>query len=196
MKVLVLSPHTDDGELGAGGTIARLVEEGAEVYYLAFSNGTAPDREVLAATRELGIDSLNVKLLHFPARLLPEKRQTILDHLIQIRSTYNPDLVFCPARHTHQDHEAVRAEAVRAFKQSTLLGYEQPWNDVVGFVPACYYRLDERHVRAKCSAFACYTSQRSRTYGDPDIFRGIALMRGTAIGCQYAEAFEVVRWVV
>jgi hypothetical protein len=63
-------------------------------------------------------------------------------------------------------------------------------------VPSCYYRLEERHIRAKCSAFACYASQRDRAYGNPEVFRGLAMMRGTAINCQYAEAFEVVRWVV
>ncbi|MER3409204.1 MAG: hypothetical protein C4306_03670, partial [Thermoleophilia bacterium] len=64
-RVLVLAPHTDDGELGCGGTMARLVEEGAEVRYVAFSiavkslpPGFPPDtlaREVREATRELGI---------------------------------------------------------------------------------------------------------------------------------------------
>ena len=63
--VLVLAPHTDDGELGAGGTISRCISEGAEVWYAAFS--TADDSllpgfeegtlkgEVKAATSRLGI---------------------------------------------------------------------------------------------------------------------------------------------
>ncbi len=36
-NVLILSPHTDDAELGAGGTIARFVEEGKKIHYIAFS---------------------------------------------------------------------------------------------------------------------------------------------------------------
>jgi LmbE family N-acetylglucosaminyl deacetylase len=40
-NVLVLAPHTDDGELGAGGTIAKLIENGANVYYAAFSTAEA-----------------------------------------------------------------------------------------------------------------------------------------------------------
>ncbi|HEX7310328.1 MAG TPA: PIG-L family deacetylase, partial [Gaiellaceae bacterium] len=68
-RVLVLAPHTDDGEFGAGGTMARLVEEGAEVRYVAFSiatrslpEGFPPDtlaREVEDATAELGIAGEN-----------------------------------------------------------------------------------------------------------------------------------------
>ena len=36
-KILLLSPHTDDGELGCGGTVAKLIEQGKEVFYVAFS---------------------------------------------------------------------------------------------------------------------------------------------------------------
>ena len=194
--VLVLSPHTDDGELGAGGTITRLIEEGAEVRYVAFSTGSAPDREVLAATYVLGVPSENVTILRYPTRTFGEHRQDILDEMIAMRGDFPPDLVFCPARHTHQDHEVIRAEAIRAFKHSTLLGFEQPWNDVVGFRPTCYYRLNKRHVKAKLAAFECYESQRDRDYSRPDVFWGMAAMRGTAIGARWAEAFEVVRWVV
>ena len=64
-RALVLAPHTDDGEFGCGGTMARLVEAGSEVRYVAFSIATRslppgfpPDtlaREVAEATAELGI---------------------------------------------------------------------------------------------------------------------------------------------
>lgn len=194
--VLVLSPHTDDGELGAGGTIARLVEEGAEVRYVAFSTGSAADREVLAATHILGIPGERVEILRFPTRRFPEKRQDILDIMIGLRGAFPPDLVLAPARHTHQDHAVVRQEAIRAFKHSCVLGYEQSWNDVEGFVPECYFKLKKRHVRAKCEAWACYRSQQERAYAGDEVFWGMAAMRGTAVGVRYAEAFEVVRWVV
>jgi LmbE family N-acetylglucosaminyl deacetylase len=69
-RVLVLAPHTDDGEFGCGGTMARLVETGADVRYVAFSiatrslpDGFAPDtlaQEVRAATSELGAEGLAV----------------------------------------------------------------------------------------------------------------------------------------
>ena len=69
-RVLVLAPHTDDGEFGCGGTMARLVEAGIEVHYVAFSiatrslpSGFAPDtlaREVREATAELGLPDLSL----------------------------------------------------------------------------------------------------------------------------------------
>ena len=80
-RVLVLAPHTDDGEFGCGGTIARLVEAGAEVRYVAFSiatrslpEGFAPDtlaREVREATAELGIAESLLDVHDFDVRTFP-----------------------------------------------------------------------------------------------------------------------------
>src|SRR5215210_3539764 len=91
-RVLVLAPHTDDGEFGCGGTMARLVEEGAEVRYVAFSiatrslpEGFPPDtlaREVREATGELGIPDERLTVHDFDVRTFPEHRQEILERLV------------------------------------------------------------------------------------------------------------------
>ncbi len=80
-RVLVLAPHTDDGEFGCGGTMARLVEAGAEVRYVAFSiatkslpEGFPPDtlaREVREATAELGIPDTQLVVHDFEVRTFP-----------------------------------------------------------------------------------------------------------------------------
>src|SRR5512133_3693684 len=100
-RVLVLAPHTDDGECGAGGAMARLVEEGAEVRYVAFSiatrslpEGFPPDtlaREVRDATAELGIPPESLTVHDFDVRTFPEHRQEILETLIQIWHDWQPD---------------------------------------------------------------------------------------------------------
>ena len=69
-NVLVLAPHTDDGELGAGGTIAKLIEGGSNVTYAAFSTAaeSVPDgfpknilkTEVMETTKSIGIDQKNL----------------------------------------------------------------------------------------------------------------------------------------
>src|SRR5205809_2364456 len=132
-RVLVLAPHTDDGEFGAGGTMARLVEEGAEVRYVAFSiatrslpEGFPPDtlaREVREATAELGIAAENLTVHDFDVRTLPEHRQEILELLIEIWNDWQPDCVFQPSLHdVHQDHQTIASEGLRAFKRTTILG--------------------------------------------------------------------------
>jgi LmbE family N-acetylglucosaminyl deacetylase len=203
--VLVLAPHTDDGEIGCGGTIARFVEEGKDVYYAAFSTARTsvrpefPDNvleiEVKAATRVLGIPSDRLIIRDFPVRHFPEHRQAILQDLIDLRQEIHPDLILVPSLHDiHQDHQVIAAEGLRAFKRLTILGYEEPWNNVV-FETRCFIVLRERHVARKIEALHCYRSQMHRSYLDGEFIRSQARMRGTQIEGGYAEAFEVLRWV-
>jgi LmbE family N-acetylglucosaminyl deacetylase len=141
-RVLVLAPHTDDGEFGCGGTMARLVDGGAEVRYLAFSTATKslpdgfpPDtlqREVRDATAELGIPEEQLTVHDFEVRTFPERRQDILELLIGLWDEWRPDAVFQPSVHdVHQDHQVVAAEGLRAFKRTTILGYEIDRKSVV-----------------------------------------------------------------
>ena len=102
-NILVLSPHTDDGELGAGGCIARFVSEGKRVSYVALSacEQSVPDefppdilkQEVKKATKVLGISSDDLLLYGFEVRMFPQHRQEILDTLLEVRDRVNPDLV-------------------------------------------------------------------------------------------------------
>ncbi len=203
-KVLVLAPHTDDGEIGAGGLISKLVEQGADVHYVAFSicEESVPidlpkdilATEVLAATKELGIASINVTVFRFPVRIFPQKRQDILDSMIKLRKSINPDLVLMPAKYDcHQDHFTIYQEGVRAFKQSTMLGYEVPWNNIE-FMASLIVKLEDRHIEAKIRSFEKYESQNVRPYGATELV-ALAKMRGVQVGNNYAEAFNVIRWI-
>jgi LmbE family N-acetylglucosaminyl deacetylase len=205
-RVFVLAPHTDDGEIGCGGTIARLIEEGKQVYYVAFSTARTsvrpefPDNiletEVKEATRVLGIPPDNLIVLDFPVRRFPEHRQAILQAMIDLRQQAKPDLILVPSPHdVHQDHQVVAAEGLRAFKQHTILGYEEPWNNIV-FETRCFLPLKERHIATKIQALHCYKSQAHRSYLDDQFVWGLARTRGTQIEGGYAEAFEVLRWIM
>ena len=136
-RALVLAPHTDDGELGCGGTMARLVEGGCDVRYVAFSiatrslpSGFEPDtlaREVREATAELGIREDGLTVHDFDVRTFPERRQDILEILVALWEESEPDVVFQPSHHdVHQDHQTIAQEGLRAFKRTTILGYEVP----------------------------------------------------------------------
>jgi len=206
-RVLVLSPHTDDGELGSGGSISRFVSEGREVFYAVFSTceksvpkGQPKDilkHEVKKATAVLGIKPKNLLMYDYPVREFPSHRQEILDALICLRKDIAPDLVFMPSTmDTHQDHQTISQEALRAFKMSsTLLGYEQPWNHIT-FSTTSFIRLDESQLKNKINALSCYKSQADRVYFKEDFIRSLARVRGSQISSEFAEAFEVVRWIL
>lgn len=202
-KVLVLAPHTDDGELGAGGFISRLIDEGSEVHYVAFSNaieslpsGLPADTlqiEMLAATAILGLDANNVSLRDYPVRRLNYHRQDILDDMIKLRNALSPDLVLLPSSaDIHQDHQVVSAEGRRAFKNTTVLGYELVWN-ISEFTNNFYVSLTAEHLSRKCDSVAAYKSQGRRTYVEPGFITSLARVRGVQGNTEFAESFEAIR---
>jgi N-acetylglucosamine malate deacetylase 1 len=205
-RALVLAPHTDDGEFGCGGTMARLVEEGTEVRYVAFSiatrslpDGFAPDtlaREVREATAEIGIPPENLTVLDFDVRTFPDHRQEILELLIGIWSDWQPDCVFQPSIHdVHQDHQTIAAEGLRAFKRTTILGYEIPWNNY-DFSYQAYLSLEQRHLERKVAALEKYASQQHRRYANAEYVWNVARTHGINVNREYAEVFQVYRLVV
>ena len=205
-RVLILAPHTDDGEFGCGGTIAKLIGDGHDVYYAAFSacqQSVLPQfpsdiliTEVKAATAVLGIKPENLVLFDYDVRTFGYHRQEILDDMIRMRKDINPDLIFMPdLADVHQDHQTVATEGLRAFKFKSILSYELPWNNL-SFSTSCFVHLDEQYIQTKVRALAEYKSQAHRPYSDEDFLRSVARTRGVQIGTHYAEAFSIVRWIV
>jgi LmbE family N-acetylglucosaminyl deacetylase len=205
-KVLVLGAHADDGEFGCGGTVARFIEEGRDVYYAVFSicEKSVPDgfpRNVLepelrASASVLGIPEDHLLIYDYQVRTFPAYRQEILEDLILIRQRVNPDLILMPSPNDlHQDHRTISEEGLRAFKGFSILGYEQAWNNLV-FSTTAFVFLEARHIQKKTEAMKCYRSQAFRSYSKESFVRSLAEVRGTQIGTAYAEAFDVVRYII
>jgi len=130
-------------------------------------------------------------------RKLSEKRQEVLEELVNIRNQFKPDLVIGPSLNDfHQDHEVVAKEMIRAFKTtSSMINYELPWNHVK-FDTQLFVSLKKKNVDKKMEMLKFYKSQfaKNRHYFSADFIKGLANTRGAQIGEKYAEAFEVVRW--
>jgi LmbE family N-acetylglucosaminyl deacetylase len=205
-RALVLAPHTDDGEFGCGATMARLVEDGVDVRYVAFSIATRslppgfpPDtlaREVREATAEIGIPEPNLTVHDFDVRTFPKHRQEILELLIGLWNDWAPDVVFQPSLHDiHQDHQTIAQEGLRAFKRTTILGYEIPWNNF-DFSYQAYFSFEARHLDRKVAALMKYASQHHRRYANEEYVRNLAKTHGINVNREYAEVFQVYRVVV
>ncbi len=204
-RALVLCPHTDD-EFGCAGTITHLVNNGIEVHYVAFSRceesvppGFEKDvleKECRESARLMGIKAENVQVLDYRVRRFPSHRQEILEDLVKLNRAIKPELVLLPSSHdTHQDHAVIYAEGFRAFKFSSLLGYELPQN-TISFENSAFVSLDEELVQRKIEVLSAYKSQANRPYASDEFIRGLAKVRGVQCGASYAEAFEVVRLVL
>lgn len=204
-RALVLCAHTDD-EFGCAGTMLRLADAGVTLRYLALSRceesvpaGFAADvleRECRACVGAIGVTPDAVEVADFKVRHFPEHRQAILERLYQLNKEFQPDLVLLPSSFdSHQDHATVYAEGFRAFKRSTLLGYELPQN-LTAFENSAFVCLDEDQLRRKMEALGHYRSQGFRPYAAPEYIEGLARVRGVQCGGEFAEAFEAIRIIV
>lgn len=205
-KILVLGPHTDDGEFGCGGTIAKFIEEGREVYYATFScaEESVPAHlpkdilvnEVKASSKVLEIKPDNLLIYRYQVRKFAQYRQEILEDLVKLKKDIQPDLVLMPSLNDlHQDHYTIAAEGLRAFKFNSILAYEMPWNNI-SFQTVSFVYLEKRHVERKLESVKCYRSQLGRKYANEEYIKSLARTRGVQIGVEFAEAFEVVRWII
>ncbi|MER3463428.1 MAG: LmbE family protein [Chitinophagaceae bacterium] len=202
-RIFILAPHTDDGELGCGATIAKYIAEGKEVFYIAFSTcsqslpahlpSNTLAKECEAATQKLNIKKEQLILFDFEVRQLLFKRQEVLNTLLKLNQQYQPQTVFLPAAgDVHQDHQVIYGEGMRAFKNANVLGYELPWNNFK-FHPTYFEKLSADNITAKTEALKEYKSQAHRRYMGEEFIRSLAVVRGIQSNTPFAEAFEVYR---
>ena len=207
MKVLLLSPHTDDVELSAGATLAKLSQDKSNTFaWAVFSTcedavpqGWPSDtlkKEFTAVASKCGIGTLYI--YNFPNKNFPEHRQEIMDNLDQIKQEFKPDLIIAPSLNdSHQDHKTIAEESIRVFKKDTsIIGYEMPWSNLI-FQPQLFVRVTPTHMEMKWSLLQNYKSQFTlkRNYFSKEFIFGWARMRGVQCNSEYAEAFEVIRWI-
>ena len=176
------------------------------MHYVAFSiatrslpEGFAPDtlrHEVAAATAELGIPGENLTVHDFDVRTFPDHRQEILELLIALWSELGARCRLPALPHDiHQDHQTIATEGLRAFKRTTILGYEIPWNNF-DFAYQAYVSLERGHLERKEAALARYASQQHRRYANPEYVWSLARTHGINVNREYAEVFQVYRAIM
>lgn len=205
-SILFLAPHTDDVELGCGGTLVRALEEGARVFVAAFSTaqealpeGVEADslkNEFYRALHDvLGLPNENLFTFNYPVRRLSYHRQDVLEDLLSLKREICPSVVFIPSGNDlHQDHQVLHNEALRAYKELTIFGYELPWNHIE-FSAQAFIILKEKHIQMKWKALEQYKTQidLKRPYFSYQFIESLARIRGVQIKEEYAEAFELIR---
>ena len=127
-------------------------------------------------------------------RTFPTVRQEILEEMIVLQQEVDPDCVLMPALvDLHQDHKTIAEEGLRAFKRTTVMAYEIPWNNL-NFQQQAYVRLEERHVEKKVEALACYSQPgapqlpRTRTTSATSPSRAASTWAATSPRCSRSTA--------
>lgn len=198
-RILVLAPHVDD-ELNCGGLVARVTAAGGHATVLACSPCYASVPPGFPAEQVLREFYASCGLLRaynivgdWPVRQFPEYRQDILDTFRRVGIDVRPTIVCCPSStDSHQDHRVVHEEAVRAFRNcSLLIGWESPNNQRVSRVDT-FAELEQGHIEDKVCAWKCYETQHHRTHHDEAFVRSLAIVRGRQCRCPsgLAEGYE------
>jgi len=200
-KILVISPHPDDGEIGCGASICRFVREGAEVTHLLLSLSehlvsegfTSSDRweEFKSSNNILGSRGFRLKDYRPIHRHFSEFRQALLDGMVGLGKF---DMVIIPSPNDlHQDHQVTAQEALRAFKHSTVLAYEEPYAKInINY----FIEVQEEDLNRKGLALDEYKSIPPKPYLYIENLKSLARYRGMQVGVRYAEGFELIKAIV
>lgn len=199
-RVLFLGAHPDDIELGCGALISHIAPA-AEVMCVTLSdNQKNPDlpnlpEENRRSMAVLGVPEKNVVLGTFETRRFPEFRQEILEYMIRLNRSFRPEIVFVHTKaDIHQDHATVTEEGLRAFRGTTVLGYDV-LRSSYGFFPNFLVEVNEHDVECKIAALAEYKTYSQRYYFDPNITRATMIRHGALAERPYAEGFDILRVV-
>lgn len=197
LDLLCLGAHADDIEIGAGGTILRLLEEhpGTRVRWVVFSATAerAGEAEKAAEAFLAGAGEVSIEILEFDDSHFPSQTRELKSFFEGIKPELDPDLILSHSgRDAHQDHRTISEITWNTFRDHLILEYEIPKYDGDLGRPSLFVPLSEAHVAKKIEIlFDSFQSQIRRDWFDPEVFRGLLRLRGVESRARdgYAEAF-------
>ena len=197
-KICFIGAHPDDIELGCGALISHIVGM-TEVLTITLSDNqknpalTNLVQEHHRSMSVLGVPQENVYLGEFETRRFPHFRQEILEFLIGINRKHHPEIVFVHTRaDNHQDHNTVTEEVLRAFRGTTVLGFDV-LRSSYGFFPNFLVEVDRDDVERKLRALAEYKTYANKYYFDPETTRATMIRYGALAERPFAEGFDNLR---
>ena len=197
LSVLCLGAHSDDIEIGAGGTILNWIASGVRLKVdwcvLSAIGPRAAEAEASAAAFLAGAVSGRIELGQFEDSLFPYQGAEIKAWLGALKAEVEPDVILTHARNdAHQDHREVSQLTWNLFRDHLVLEYEIPkWDGDVG-QPNLYVPLTSAILERKIELLlAHFGSQRSKDWFDAETFIGLARLRGVECRApeRFAEAF-------
>lgn len=196
LSVLCLGAHSDDIEIGAGGTLLTWMSSGAilDVHWCVASAAGDRGREARASAEAFldGAAKFTVETGEFRDSYLPYEGAALKAWVEAQKPRMKPDIVLTHhGDDAHQDHRAISQLAWNAFRDSLILEFEIPkWDGDLGR-PNTYVAIDEKILTRKIALLeAHFGSQRSKDWFDAETFRALARLRGVECRARYAEAFH------
>src|SRR5580658_9281681 len=204
LQILCLGCHSDDIEIGCGGTILRLAQEypNCVFHWVVFSaTGVREAEAKYAAAQFVHIDHLKGPLLKtFADGFMPFVGAEVKAVFEELKQTISPDLIFTHHRKdAHQDHRLVAELTWNTFRNHLILEYEIPKYEGGLTTPAAYIELTRAQAERKISIlWASYPTQRAKSWFTDETFRGLMRLRGIESGgtSGWAEGFHASKFLL
>jgi LmbE family N-acetylglucosaminyl deacetylase len=199
-RLLFVGAHPDDIELGCGAFLHHVLPHSEVLCVTLSDNQKNPGlnnivEEHLASFAVLGVPKERIIIEQFETRKFPDKRQEVLEYLLKLRKDFKPDMVFVHTKSDiHQDHNVVTEEALRAYRGTTVLGFDVVRSSY-GFFPHFLVEVNQADVNAKLAALAEYKTYLDKYYFDPSLLRATMVRHGALAEMPYAEGFDILRIV-
>lgn len=196
--IIAVGAHPDDIEFGCGGTVSAAVKAGKKVIAVVMTKGEqSGNPEIYCAESRKALSNLGVTEVHFgdfPDTELQSTRSAVKF----LEAFYDKEKAETILTHSvnsmHQDHRQVGWLSMAAFRFSPrILAYETS-RVTSSFSPAYYVDISDS-IKEKCDALKCHRAQQIKPYISYDSIISMAVFRGHQVNVDYAEAFEVVRFV-
>jgi LmbE family N-acetylglucosaminyl deacetylase len=197
-NILCLGAHSDDIEIGCGGTLLKLTRDhdGLNIWWIVFSAEGSRSREARSSAKAFlaGAARRKTVIKQFRGSFFPFQAERIKEYFEEIKAAFRPDLVFTHYRDDrHQDHRILSDLAWNTFRNHLILEYEIPKYDGDLGIPNLFVRLDEALCRKKVE-YLCrfFQTQTNKHWFDEDTFLSLMRLRGMECASQtrYAEAFH------
>jgi LmbE family N-acetylglucosaminyl deacetylase len=196
-RILFLGAHSDDIEIGCGGTVLRLAREfrDVEVRWIVFGAQAARAKEArTSATHFLrGVRRKQVVVKDFRDGFFPHVGSEIKDLFEELKGDFTPDIIFTHYRHDlHQDHRVICELTWNTFRNHMILEYEVVKYDGDLGAPNFFVHLDAQLCRRKISYLRkCFATQNHRAWFSDDTFYSVLRLRGVESNApsRYAEGF-------
>src|SRR5215207_952251 len=183
-RVLVVGAHSDDIEIGCGGTVLKLIEQypGLEWRWVVLSGAgeRADEARASAASFLAGVEQQTVTLHGFRDGFFPQQWGEVKETFEEIKRGFEPDLILTHFRNDlHQDHRLVSELTWNTFRDHLILEYEIPKYDGDLGTPGLFVPLDEAVCRRKVETLLrCFPSQHGRRWFTEDLFLALPRLRG------------------
>ncbi len=196
-KILCLGAHSDDIEIGCGGTILELLRSrrNLEFHWVVFSSGVERDRE---ARRSAGLflkgaAKQNVEVLDFRNSFFPQEGVKLKEFFEDLKTRLSPDLILTHTRKDlHQDHRVINQLTWNTWRNHLILEYEIPKYDGDLGSPNFFVPFDRKICQRKIKhLMACFATQRNKHWFTEDTFQGLMRIRGIEANSpgRFAEGF-------